>query len=146
VSAFDLIRFTVGIIIWYGICGFALWRGGWPERVAGAGILVTAIAAPIVQQSPFMADTDLGVFALDLGLFFVLLWVALRSDRWWPLFATAFMLLAVVTHLAVMLSSAIREFTYVTATTLWGYLVVYSLAFGLWEISRRRKRQRAALS
>ena len=138
---FNLVFYTTGIVFWFGTCGLALWRGGWPERLAAAGVLASSLVAPLVAQTIEVNTIDVGYFLTDIALFAILIFIALKSDRWWPLFAAGFDLLAVSTHFALVLSSDILNFTYLSANTLWGYAVVAALGLGILEVEARRKRQ-----
>jgi hypothetical protein len=119
------------------ICGLALWRGGWPERIVALGSLIASRATPLVENFHNWVDPQWGVFGVDVTFFALLLILALRTDRTWLLFAAAFQLLAVITHLAIMVDPGLRARVYMSAILIWSYCVLASLAVGTWLVSRR---------
>ena len=64
--------------------------------------------------------------------------LALRSHRYWPIWAAGFQLLAIITHWAHSLDRTLNGWTYMTAGIIWGYLLVGTLAVGTWNVWRRR--------
>ena len=127
---------TLAHLIWFlamaGACGFALWRGGRPERVAAGACLVAWVATRLAYNYGDRIDTQWGILAVDIGFLAVLIWLALTTDRLWLLFAAAFQLLGVAIHLAITLDRAIRAVAYIQALIIWSYLVLLSLAIGTW--------------
>ncbi len=121
-----------------GACGFALWRGGRPERVAAAACLVAWVATRLAYNYAGRIDTQWGILAVDIGFLAVLVYLALTTDRLWLLFAAAFQLLGVAIHLAITLDRAIRAVAYIQALIIWSYLVLLSLAIGTWFHWRNR--------
>lgn len=85
-----------------GVCCYAFWRGGAPERLASLACLVAA-AATIIVNLPTRATSErleVEVFILDLLLLLFLLGLALTANRFWPLWMTAAHSVAVAVHLA----------------------------------------------
>jgi hypothetical protein len=85
--------------------------------------------------------------AVDAGFLAFLALLALRSDRFWPIWAAGFQLLAVITHCARLLDPTLGAWVYITAGVIWTYLVLFALTFGTlgcWRAdaqSRERIRQ-----
>jgi len=77
-------------------------------------------------------------FVSDTALFLLILFVAVRSAHYWPLFAAAFQLLEVVTHVASTIDRHLSAWAYITANVIWTYLILGSIAFGTWNAWRRR--------
>ena len=63
--------------------------------------------------------------------------IALKTGRFWPLFSAAFQLLAVVTHVASALDSAVSGWAYQTAGIIWSYLVITAIGYGALTAPRR---------
>lgn len=121
-----------------GVSAFALWRGGWPERTVALGNLA-AWAASTVAFDQLSPTTDpWALLAVDLCFLALLLYVALTSDRYWPLFAAAFHLLGVVVHIAILVDHVIRALAYMHGLAIWSYLVLIALAVGAAAQNRRR--------
>lgn len=121
------------IIVWAA----ALLRGGPLERAAAIAMVVAWRATLIVQDQRW-AEPQLNVLYVDTALMLVLLLIALRSDRYWPLWATAFQLLAVFSHCARLLDPTLGSWVYVTAGFIWTYAVVGALGVGTWGCWRER--------
>lgn len=113
------------------VCGLALWRGRDDERLAAAGSLANWALTLVVFKS-YSVDTQWYVMAVDLALLALYVWLALRSARYWPLFAAAFSLLVVVTHLAHALDSGVSGWAYLTAALIWSYLSLIAIGYGAW--------------
>jgi hypothetical protein len=122
---------------WYGllltgvVCGTAFWKGGREERLV-AGALVLCWIATILLRDPRWRGAQWGAFGVDIVFLLILTAVALRSRQYWPLAAAAFQLLAVVTHAARTLDSALGGWAYATAGIIWTQLVLVALATGVW--------------
>src|SRR3546814_17124445 len=66
--------------------GYAMWRGGAPERAVGAAML-SAYVATLFSHSAFairFAQVEVGVLIIDVMLMAILITVALKADRGWP--------------------------------------------------------------
>jgi hypothetical protein len=120
------------------VCGSAFWKGGRDEQIA-AGAIALAVLITVVLRDPNWAGTQWGAFAADIGLLVVLVVLALRSARFWPLFAAAFQLLCLVTHVARILDPGVREWAYATGQVIWTQWVLFSIAIGTFNNWRRNR-------
>lgn len=118
------------------VCALSAWRGRDNERL-GAAAYLAAWALSLVAFRARSEDLQIGVLVIDSALLVLLLWLALRSQRYWPLFAAAFQLLAVLTHGARLLDSGVSGWAYVTAGVIWGYLVIFAIGYGAVTAPRR---------
>ncbi|WP_293906583.1 hypothetical protein [Phenylobacterium sp.] len=114
-----------------GVCLLAVLRGQDDERLAAGGFLA-AWALSRVAFKPRSEDIQWGVLAIDLGLLGLYVWLALRSRRYWPMFAAGFQLLAIITHLGRALDTGISGWAYLTAEIVWSYLVLLAIGYGSW--------------
>jgi hypothetical protein len=71
--------------------------------------------------------------------FLVLLVVSLRTERFWPLVACGFQLLAVLTHAAKLIDKGVAQWAYITAGVIWTYLVLLAMGIGTWNVWRERR-------
>ena len=69
--------------------------------------------------------------------------IALRSPRYWPMFAAAFQLLCVVTHVARVVDPGVRAWAYATGQVIFSQWVFFALGVGVFT-HWRRSRQSAA--
>jgi hypothetical protein len=134
---------------WYGltltllVCGSAFLVGGRPERLA-AGALVLGWVATLLLRDPRWAGPQWGGLAVDAAFFAALVGIALTSSRYWPLFAAAFQLLAVLTHAARILDPSVRGWAYATAGVIWTQLVLVAIGVGVYNRWRERRLAAAA--
>lgn len=127
------------------ICGLALWRGRTEERLTAGGFLA-GWAATVLLRDPSWPTLQWGALAVDTLFLAGLLAISLRTERFWPLAACAFQLLAVLTHIAKSLDSGVQQWAYITAGVIWSYLVLVALAVGTLGAWRSSAVEKAALS
>jgi urea transporter len=120
-------------------CWFAVVYGGTSERWGAAIIFMGAIlslpAATLFGSR--WRSPEYGVLAVDVLALIALLALALRSNRFWPLWATSFQAIAVVTHLATMADHLILPRAYAIAQPFWGYPMLLALALGTRAVKRK---------
>lgn len=121
------------------VCGYALWKGGGPERLTALASLVASRVSAVVEHFDNFVSPQWGVFGVDLLFFAFLVVLALRTDRAWLLFAAAFQLLNLATHVAILTDPGLRARVYMTAIAIWSYLILASLAVGTWALQRARR-------
>lgn len=137
-----MIHLTPSFLIWATyvslVCAGAILRGGASER-AGGLIILFGWGATVVVMDPGWWRAPGPVLAVDFLVLVALVALALRSERYWPLWAAGFHLLAVATHLARSLDPDLNPWAYITGEILWGYLLVTSLAIGTWGAWRQTR-------
>lgn len=111
-------------------CGVAAWRGGWPERWAAAAMAAAWLASAFAQRSLQLWGPQTEIMIIDGLLLAVLLVIAFRSDRWWPMWASGFHGLGAVLHLAVMIDADIWGRAYYVASAIFSYLTLAALLVG----------------
>jgi len=118
------------------VCALAAWRGHDDERLAAGGLLANWALSLVVFKSG-SEETQWAVSLFDAALTVLYLWIALRSRRYWPLFAAGFQLLVMVTHLGHAVDPRVTGWSYLTAQLLWAYLVIIAIGYGSWTAPRR---------
>lgn len=135
-------RFWLTWLILILLLTFAIRRGGQPERIAVAAYVATSLiwlfVRPLIGQTTYLKFDPL-VFAIDLILFVVLLQVALRANRWWPLCACALQLIVLIAHITKVLGIHGMAGVYWGMTTLPVYAQLVALLIGTWFHHRRTK-------
>jgi hypothetical protein len=137
-----MLRIAIFLILLLGTCGYALWRGGAPERIAAAALLAATIGSAIFRseaQARFL-DVEVGIFIIDVLLLAVLIAIMLRADRGWPILVSALHLCTVGAHALRFIDPAMIRVTYVVMVTAWSWPMVIALGIGTW---RHRARLRA---
>lgn len=120
-------------------CAFAVTWGGRAER-AGAAIMAVAAIASVpaaVLWGSLWGGPEIALLAVDIVTLAALLFLALKVDRTWPLWATASQLIAVVTHLAIIVTPIALPRAYSMAQPFWAYPALLALVTGTWTHRRR---------
>jgi len=121
---------------------YAFLRGRRDERIV-CGILVIGVLATHLVISPVQsrfAGVETAVMAVDLIVFAGFLWVALESERFWPLWIAGLQLTTILGHLLKLMDSGLFSRAYGAALVFWSYPIVLILAVGTWRSHRRLER------
>lgn len=129
VSAFTTVAITFFI---------ALKWGGIDEKIAALVLVVAVFATNIVTDGSY-DHTETNVLVVDISVFFGLLVLALRSDRFWPLWAAAFQLVATMVHIGSISQTGDFSWAYYFALTFWSFPVFIALMAGTWLEGRGRR-------
>ena len=134
------------ILFWLllaGSCGYALVRGGVHERIA-ALLFVGATIVSILAHSPLhvrYVTIEMSDLIVDLVVLGVLVFIALQSERFWPLWATGLQLTITMSHLMKGIQPDLMPLAYAAAQRFWSYPILIILFVGSWRSYRRRVRQ-----
>lgn len=114
------------------VCLFSIWKGGAEERVAAITYGSAALVAPLIRDQRWIG-TQWGLFWVDAVCFSLLLIIAMRTKRYWPIWAAGFQLLALLMHPASMVDKAVGAWAYITAGIIWTYLTLFAIGIGAWN-------------
>lgn len=122
--------------------GYAVVRGGAPERIAGVAMLVATLATRLVQSQAAVrfAGVEWGVFCVDVALLAILLAVALEADRYWPLWMAALQGLGTTAHLSKLLEVELLRPAYAVLAAIWSYPMLVLLFCGALRHHLRQRR------
>lgn len=119
-------------------CGFALWRGGRPERVGAianlAGCIITAIVRLIIPSA--WAPGHYLVASIDLGVMGTFYFLATHSTRFWPIWAFGFALADVLLSIAGTLLPYSMLLAFHSGTSIYAYLALAALVLGTSRLPR----------
>lgn len=124
----------------FASCFYAAFRGGTPERVAAA-ILIAAVAASAVAlgtSAHRYMRTEIADMAVDTAMTLAFVALALKAQRYWPIWVSMVQVDIVATHL-VMFSAETQPFSYWLMQALWSYPAPILLAIGTVRHRRRLK-------
>ncbi len=124
------------------VSGYALWRGGAPERWAGV-LLALAAAATYFSYTSFevrFRSVEAGVLVVDLALTTALWLLALRSNRIWPMFITALQFASTLVHISKAVDLGMSPWAYHFLLKLSGYPILLALLVGTIRHDARRRR------
>ena len=113
-------------------CVFVFIKGGVTERT-GAIIVGAASVVTWLVMSPdetVFHSLELWTLVVDTATWAAFLHLALTSNRFWPLWATAFQTVALITHIAVLIDPAIVPKAYAFGQGLWAYPILLTLLVG----------------
>ncbi len=122
------------------VCGYAFWAGGAPERWT-ASIFAAAAAATFV--APFYnalrpyAQVEPMLLSVDVLMLFGLVAIALRADRFWPLYVSALHLIAIAIHGVKAFQPSLVPWMYAGASGKIAYPMLILLAVGAWRHRHR---------
>ncbi|MEH6792259.1 hypothetical protein [Parasphingorhabdus sp.] len=130
-------------MIWAGVyylfllacCGYAILRGGRTEHIGAIIMIVGSLSSLAVGQllgTPWR-NVEEEIFVIDVIALCALICLTLKSDRFWPIWSTAFHLLAVTIHSAVMAAPQITPWAFATGAVFWAYPMLLALAIGSHE-------------
>lgn len=132
VILFDILLFTA--------CGYGLLRGKQEERLI-AIVCILANFASYALVGPVKLSylrVESGVLIVDLIALAVFTYVALRSDRFWPLWVSGLQLTTSIGHLLKVIEPDLLPLAYAAALRFWSYPILIILALGTWRGHRRR--------
>lgn len=126
------IRVIVFNLLYLLACGYAIGRGGSAERWMVVILTVGRVAAwfaisPIVHR---FEDAEVGVAIVDGLAFSAMLALALRADRFWPIWVASMQAVVMLMHMAMILKPIPFPAYYKNATQLWIYPQLAALALG----------------
>jgi hypothetical protein len=84
----------------------------------------------------------LGLLVIDAAVLIGFVAVALRSDRFWPLWVAGLQLTTSTAHLMKAIDESLLPIAYGAAIALWSYPILIILAIGTWRSHRRMHSQR----
>lgn len=124
----------VGILFWMLAllcCGFAALYGGRSGRCVGAAALMAAAATSLVPDGNFWLAPNIWVAVIDTGLLIALIWIALGSDRWFPVWAAGLQMVGVAFHLGSIAAPGFAPLVYFLLQAFWAIPVLMMLAIGV---------------
>jgi hypothetical protein len=130
---------------------YALRRGGPPERIGvtilaiGSVLTVTALwmSAILHGRGHIYRSVEIGVLIVDAMVLIGFLVLALRADRYWPMWIVALQILGMSGHLVKFADPAIIPRAYAFIVAIWSYPMIALLVIGTWRHQRRLSRFRA---
>lgn len=122
------------------VIAFALWRGDRTLRWGALIFLVSAIGVPLAE----LATPPTKYYLLvDAPAAIALLALTIHDPRPWALWASAFKIMIVASHVMYAVDHNIRGLAYATAVNTWLILADLALLAGAIAAARRRGREGA---
>lgn len=125
----------------FAVSVYALWWGGSDERIVAITCLGGTLAT-VLTVSPAAVryvGFEQGLALVDFAVLAGFVGVALRSSRFWPLWAAGLQLTTTLGHGFKALDSDLLPGAYGAALQFWGYPILTVLAVGTWRGHRRQR-------
>lgn len=130
------------------VCAYAFYRGQAESRMAATICVVASIASTIVM-SPLASrysGVESGVMIVDLAVLIGFTAIALRSDRFWPLWVAGLQLTTIIAHLFKVIDLDLIPKVYAAASRFWVYPIFLIIVIGTWRSHQRARQDRANLA
>lgn len=120
-------------------CGYALWRGRKYEQLSALICIVATVVSVLshsIERGGYRAleGSDLVIDTLVLLAFVA---IALRSDRFWPLWVAGLQLTISMSHLFKAIQPGLLPMAYAAAERFWSYPTLVIIFIGAWRQHRR---------
>lgn len=128
------------------VVAYAFLHGRADERLAAAICIIATIATRLVL-SPLTSrysGIEQGVFVVDLLTLAGFTAIALRTDRFWPLWVAGLQLTTMVAHLLKAVHIDLFPHAYAAAARFWVYPIFLIIIVGTWRSHQRRLRESKA--
>lgn len=110
---------------------FVFWKGKFDERVILAALVLGSVATGLINVQPSdWLSPNLALIINELAVSSVILWVALRSKRFWPLPVAAFQMLALLANAVNLVGKDLQSYAVGLTQGIWAYpqLVILVIA------------------
>lgn len=123
---------------------YALVRGSRDERQVAiiclfGAVVTTLVLSPLTARFKSMEEP---VLLVDLAVLAGFLVVALRSERFWPLWVAGLQLTTIMGHLLKGVDSELLSRAYAASLNFWAYPIVLILGIGTWRSHNRSLSER----
>ncbi len=125
---------------------FAMWRGRSDEKLAAIACVLAIVAtrAAISPLAERYTGVETGLLTVDLALLAAFVAIALRSERFWPLWIAGLQLTNSMAHLMKVAESDLMPRAYAAAAIFWSYPILLIIIVGTWRSHRRSRRLESA--
>ena len=137
----SLIYVALLLVCW----SYAMLRGGAPEKVGASILLVGSALTFISVKGPAarFASMEAGILAVDVAALLAFLVLALRAERFWPLWITGLQLIGTTGHVVKLVDPDVVRWAYAFVLAFWSYPMLLLLAIATWLHQRRLVRHGA---
>ncbi|MBW4332222.1 hypothetical protein KY084_15280 [Stakelama sp. CBK3Z-3] len=122
--------------------GYALWKGGMPERIVGV-VQLSAWFASRNLDVPFVHryySVSSAIFLIDTLMLMICLVVALAANRRWTLMLVSLQVVMVLMHITRLVDASAIRLAYQVMINVWSYPQIALLMVGTALHQRRCKR------
>lgn len=123
----------------FGTCGYALWRGRKYEQWSAIICIAASVLSVLLRSPDSYHAVEQGDLAIDTGVLLAFLAIALRSDRFWPLWVAGLQLTISMSHVLKAVQPSLFPMAYAAAERFWSYPTLLIIALGAWRQHRRQR-------
>ncbi len=118
------------------VCGYALLRGGKPERIGASINLIASVVTGTISFTAIAPPAQEAVvtFLIDISVTLSFYWLAVRTTRFWPVWAFGFALADLIASVSCAVLPHLALFIYHTGLVIDAYLALSALALGIYKI------------
>jgi cytochrome bd-type quinol oxidase subunit 2 len=112
------------------------WRRGSPDSRAVAAICVAASIGSLYQVSPWGAEASPihpAIAAMDVLTLAAFVFIALRSEYFWPLWIAGLQLTTTMSHMFRIFYPDLVDVAYDAAMRMWSYPLLIILGIAAWR-------------
>jgi hypothetical protein len=125
------------------VSAYAFLRGRFDERLA-AVICIVATLVTWLFNSPLQqrfSGVEVGVLAADMVALIGFTALALRSERFWPLWVAGLQLTTILAHALKAVHFDLVPQAYAAAARFWVYPIFLIIVIGTWRSHQRTRRE-----
>lgn len=124
-----------------GVCVYAFLAGRSEERIAAAICAVATVATRLVLSPTInrYSQIEAGVFLVDLAVLAGFAVIALRSERFWPLWIAGLQLATTIAHILKAARFELIPEVYAAAARFWVYPIFLIIVVGTWRTHKRHR-------
>ena len=142
-----MVLFLTFMALFVGTLAYAVLFGDWPERwgaaIFAAAWLLTQIG--IASFAPRLTQVNPYVALVDLMLFVALVVLALRCDRYWPVWAASFQIPSLIVTTITIIGANSDMRVYMNGTAVWAWLQLFALGLATWRYRRTKVKARSII-
>ena len=133
-------------VLLVAVSAYAFLRGRSDERMAAAICIIATIATRLVLSpvTSRYSGIEFGVFVVDLLTLAGFVAIALRTDRFWPLWVAGLQLTTLVAHMLKAIKIDLLPHAYAAAGRFWVYPIFLIIVVGTWRSHQRRLHEQRA--
>lgn len=136
---FDTLPTQIGAGLTVAVVAFAFLKGDEPERIAGGAYVLGWFASLLIQNDGAVGKTQWGLMAIDAIMLAILVALAWKSRRAWPVWATALQSLVVMSHILTLIDIRPPMAAFVAVVNLASTGILVAIAIGtFWARQERR--------
>ena len=133
-----MIRLFVFNLFLLSSCIYALTKWTRDAKIVATTTLVASFASLLRFHT--YGSVEAAIFLIDLMVFAAFLYVAVRSDRFWPLWICGLQLTTIAGHIIKATTNELIPIAYAVALRFWSYPIQLILILAVWRACRRQGR------